>query len=205
VHRSLTSCEISRGAEAAARASGIPPLVAALQQLRERAGDEAAGQHDEGLELEVDAHARLAARAQVAAQRQARQSERGRVADLGGRAGVDLLAVEMGDEQLRAADRRGVARAHGDAELVLASLRARGGELVRRREPPRVDRLDVLGERRQVAPRVVVAAGLREAERARDVAARPRPAGEQRAQAVGGGVHALIVIDTAGLRGSWVV
>ena len=77
-----------------------------VDELVERARDEAAREDDERLELEVDAHARLAAGAQVAAHAEAGQAERGRVADLGRRAGVDLLAVELGDQQLRAADRR---------------------------------------------------------------------------------------------------
>ncbi len=84
-----------------------------------------------------------------------------------------LLAVEPRRQQRRAVDQREDAEAVSRLQLAqgcdAAGLRA--GDRLRRHLRPRVERLDDLGERRQVDALVVDAPGFVEAERAGDVAA----------------------------------
>src|SRR5206468_4193993 len=78
-------------------------------ELIERAHHGAPALEDEAFYLEVHAHPRLAALAQVRAKAEAAQAERRREPDLGDRAGVRLLPVEKRGEQRARSDRFGVA------------------------------------------------------------------------------------------------
>src|SRR4051812_47993092 len=154
-----------------ASSGGGPQL---FDQLGEARAYGPPARHHEVLDLQVHAHPRLAALAQVGAETEAAQSQRGGEADLRRRPGIDLLPVEVRRKQHAAAYRLGVSRPDLERELALSARRPRLRNLLRGGERPGIDGRDDRTQRRQVDLLVVIRARLAEAERACYVTTRKR-------------------------------
>lgn len=134
--------------------------------------DRPAARGDEVFDLQVHARVGLAGQPAVRAQAEAADAECGGVANLGGRAAVEFLALQVGDEKRARGDRFGVAAADLRPQLPSAPRAPRRTDLLGTREIPGVDRLDDGAQARQVDLTEQTCAVVGEAKRACQIAAR---------------------------------